>query len=126
MLNNWYDFGDQAGDADLFTEVVAHIACAAVPPAVLQYLRSGQVTPLATPTGGHRAPRGVFPSTSSPQSSHDSPKKGSVVTCAGPLQHEVGCPDGANKMIKTIKYIAEADPARVLVALDRKADFDNV
>ena len=52
---HWYDFGDQAGDADLFTEVVAHIACAAVPPAVLQYLRSGQVTPLATPTGGHRA-----------------------------------------------------------------------
>ena len=50
----WYDFGQQAGDSNLFKQVVAHIAAAAVPHSVLQYLRSGHVTPLAKPTGGHR------------------------------------------------------------------------
>ena len=29
-------------------------------------------------------------------------------------------------MIKTIQYLAEADPTRVLVALDLKAAFQNV
>ena len=34
--------------------------------------------------------------------------------------------DGANKMIKSIQYFAEADTTRVLVALDLKAAFQNV
>ena len=45
-------------------------------------------------------------------------KKESVAKCAGPLQYGVGRSDGANMMIKTIQYLAEADPSRVLVALD--------
>ena len=51
---HWYDFGSLAGNSDLFVQVVAHIAAAAVPNSVLQYLRAGQITPLAKPTGGHR------------------------------------------------------------------------
>ena len=53
-------------------------------------------------------------------------KKESVAKCAGPLQYGVGTPDGANTMIKTIQYLAEADNSRVLVALDLKAAFQNV
>ena len=53
-------------------------------------------------------------------------KKESVAKCAGPLQYGVGRPDGANTMIKTIQYLAEADNSRVLVALDLKAAFQNV
>ena len=73
---HWFDFGDQAGDADLFTEVVAHIACAAVPAC------SSTIPPLWTGYASRHAhwssscaPRGVFPSTSSPQSGHDSQKR---------------------------------------------------
>ena len=53
-------------------------------------------------------------------------KKESVAKCAGTLQCSVGRPDGANTMIKTIQYLAEADSSRVLVALDLKAAFENV
>ena len=53
-------------------------------------------------------------------------KKESVAKCAGPLQYGVGRPDGANTMIKTVQYFAEADNSRVLVALDFKAAFQNV
>ena len=53
-------------------------------------------------------------------------KKESVAKCAGPLQYGVERPDGANTMIKTIQYLAEADNSRVLVALDLKAAFQNV
>ena len=53
-------------------------------------------------------------------------KKESVAKCGGPLQYGVGRPDGANTMIKTIQYLAEADNSRVLVALDLKAAFQNV
>ena len=53
-------------------------------------------------------------------------KKESVAKCAGPLQYGVGRPDGANTMINTILYLAEADNSRVLVALDLKAAFQNV
>ena len=42
------------------------------------------------------------------------------------LQYGVGRPDGANTMIKTIQYLAEAENSRVLVALDLKAAFQNV
>ena len=52
--------------------------------------------------------------------------KESVAKCAGPLQHGVRCPDGANKNFNTIHYNAEADPSRVGVALDLKAAFQNV
>ena len=55
-----------------------------------------------------------------------SAKKESVAKCAGPFQYGVGRPDGANTMIKTIQYLAEADNSRVLVALDLKAAFQNV
>ena len=51
---HWYDFGTQAGDANFFSPVIAHIATATLPDAVFQYLRAGQVTPLAKPTGGQR------------------------------------------------------------------------
>ena len=53
-------------------------------------------------------------------------KKGSVAKCAGPVQYGVARPDEANTMIITIQYLAEADPSRVLVALDLKAAFQNV
>ena len=53
-------------------------------------------------------------------------KKESVAKCAGPFQYAVGRPDGANTMIKTIQYLAEADNSRVLVALDLKAAFQKV
>ena len=53
-------------------------------------------------------------------------KKPSVIDAADPLQHGVGCQDGANKKIKSIQYFAEADQTRVLVALDLKAAFRNV
>ena len=51
---HWYDFGTQAGDANMFSLVMAHIATATIPDAVFQYLRAGQVKPLAKPTSGHR------------------------------------------------------------------------
>ena len=57
---HWYDFGTQAGDSDLFARIIAHIATATIPDAVLQYLRAGQVTPLAKPTGGHRPLLTIF------------------------------------------------------------------
>ena len=50
-------------------------------------------------------------------------KKESVAKCAGPLQCDVGRPDGANTMIRTIQYLAEADNSQVLVALGLKAAF---
>ena len=53
-------------------------------------------------------------------------KKPSVIAAAGPLQHGVGCQDGANKMIKSSQCFAEADQSLVLVALDLKAAFQNV
>ena len=53
-------------------------------------------------------------------------KKPSVMAAAGTLQHGVGCQDGANKMFKSVQYFAEADPSRILAALDLKAAFQNV
>ena len=53
-LNIGMTFQEQAGDSNLFVQIVAHIAAAAVPHSFVQYFRSGQVTPLAKPTGGHR------------------------------------------------------------------------
>ena len=122
----WYDFGSLAGNSDLFVQVIAHIAAAAVPNSVLQYLRAGQITPLAKPTGGHRPLLMMSFLRRLGLKSVMAAKKESVAKCAGPLQYGVGRPDGANTMIKTIQYLAEADNSRVLVALDLKAAFQNV
>ena len=51
---HWYDFGSLAGNSGLFVQAISHAAAAAVPNPVLQYLKAGQITPLAKPTGGHR------------------------------------------------------------------------
>ena len=53
---HWYDFGSLAGNRDLFAQVIAHIAAAAVPNPVLQYLKAGQITPLAKPTVKRTSP----------------------------------------------------------------------
>ena len=122
---HWYDFGTLAGNSDLFVQVIAHIAAAAVPSPVLQYLKAGQITPLAKPTGGHRPLLMMSFLRRLALKSVMAAKKESVAKCAGPLQYGVGRPDGANTMIKTIQYLAEADTSRVVVALDLKAAFQN-
>ena len=43
---HWYDFCTRAGEANLFSLNIAHIATATLPDAVLQYLRAGQAPPL--------------------------------------------------------------------------------
>ena len=123
---HWYEFGSLAGNSDLFVQVIAHIAAAAVPNPVLQYLKAGQITPLAKPTGGHRPLLMMSFLRRLALKSVMAAKKESVAKCAGPLQHGVGRPDGANTMIETIQYLAEADNSWVLVALDLKAAFQNV
>ena len=123
---HWYDFGTQAGDSGLFPRIIAHITTATIPDAVLQYLRAGQVTPLAKPTGGHRPLLMMSFLRRLALNSVIAAKKTSVIDAAGPLQHGVGCQDGTNKMIKSIQYFAEADQTRVLVALDLKAALQNV
>ena len=120
---HWNDFGSLAGNS---VQVVAHIAATAVPISVLQYLKAGQITPLAKPTGGHRPLLMMSFLRRLALKSVMAAKKESVANCAGPLQYGVGRPDGANTMIKTIQYLAEADNSRVLVALDLKAAFHNV
>ena len=110
----------------MFVQVVADIATAAVPRSVLQHFRFGQVTPLAKPTGGHRQLLMMSFLRRVALKSIVAAKEESVVMCAGPLQRGVGCPRGANKMVKTITYFAEADPSRVFFALDLKAAFQIV
>ena len=110
----------------LFVQVVAHIAAAPVPHSVSQYLKAGQITPLAKPTGGHRLVLMMSFLRRLALKSVAAAKKESVAKCAGPLQYGVGRPDGANTIIKTIQYQAEADSSRVLVALDPKAAVKNV
>ena len=107
-------------------EVVAHIAAASVEHSVLQYLKTGQITPLAKPTGGHKPLLMMSFLRRLALKSVMAAKKESVAKCTGPLQNGVGRPDGANTMIKTIQYLAEAGTSRVLVALDLKAAFQNV
>ena len=106
---HWYDFGTQAGDSGLFARIIAHIATATIPDAVLQYLRAGQVTPLAKPTGGHRPLLMMSFLRRLALKAVIAAKKTSVIDAASPLQHGVGCQDGANKLIKFIQYFAEAD-----------------
>ena len=88
---------------------------------VLQYLRSGKKTPLAIPTGGHRALLMMSFLRRVALKSVTAAKKKSGAKCAGPLQYGVGRPDGANTMTKTIQCFAETDPTRVLVVLELKA-----
>ena len=85
---HWYDFGSLAGDSDKFVQVIAHIA-AAVPNSVLQYLKAGQITPLAKPTGGHRPPLMMSFLRRLALKSVMAAKKESVAKCAGPLQYGV-------------------------------------
>ena len=118
---HWYDFGSLAGKSDLFVQVVAHIAAAAVPNSVLQYFESWtDHTSCQTYRGPQTTPYDVI----SPQTCAEI--SDAAAKCAGPLQYGVGRPDGANTMIKTIQYLAEADNSRVVVALDLKAAFQNV
>ena len=109
---HWYDFGSPAGNSNLFVQVVAHFAAAAaVPHSVLQYLKAGQITPLAKPTGGHKPLLMMSFLRRLALKSVMAAKKESVAKCARLLQYGVGRPDGANTMIKTFQYLAEADPS---------------
>ena len=110
----------------MFSLVMAHIATATIPDAVLQYLRASQVTPLAQPTSGHRPLLMMSFLRRLALKAVIAANKPSVIAAAGALQHGVGCQDGANKMIKSIQYFAEADMTQVLVALDLKAAFQTV
>ena len=82
---HWYDFGSLAGNSDLFVQVIAHIAAAAVPSSVLQYLKAGQITPLAKPTGGHRPLLMMSFLRRLALKSVMAAKKESVAKCAGPF-----------------------------------------
>ena len=99
---HWYDFGTLAGDIVVFSLVMAHIATATLPDAVLQYLRAGQVTPLVKPTGGNRPLLMMSFLRRLALKAVIAAKQKSVIEAAGTLQHGVGCKDGANKMIKSI------------------------
>ena len=92
---HWYDFGSLAGNNDLFVQVTAHIAAAAVPNPVLQYLKTGQITPLAKPTSGHRPLLMMSFLRRLALKSVMAAEKESVAKCAGLLQYGVGRPDGA-------------------------------
>ena len=124
----WCDFGSLKRNSDLFVQVFAYIAAAAVPNPVLQYLKAGQITPLAKPTNGHRQHLMMSFLCRLALKSVMAAKKESVTKCSGsgPLQYGVGRPKGANTMFKTIQNLAEADNTRVLVALDVKATCQNV
>ena len=93
---HWYDFGSLAGNSDLFVQVVSHNAAAALPNSVLQYLRAGQITPLAKPTGGYRPLLMMSFLRRLALKSVMAAKEESVAKCAGPLKYGVGRPDGAN------------------------------
>ena len=88
---HWYDFGTQAGDSGLFARIIAHITTATILDAVLQYLRAGQVTPLAKPTGGHRPLLMMSFLRRLALKAVIAAKKTLVIDAAGPLQHGVGC-----------------------------------
>ena len=86
----WYDFGSLAGNSNLFVQVAAHIAAASVPHSVPQYLKAGQITPLARPTGGHRPLLMMSFLRRLALESVTAAKLESVVKCAGLLQYGVG------------------------------------
>ena len=123
---HWCDFGSLAGNSNLFVQVAAHIAAASVPHSVPQYLKAGQITPLARLTGGHRPLLMMSFLRRLALKSAMAATRESVAKCAGLFQYGVGRPDGANTMIKTIQYLAETDSSLVLIARDLKAAFQNV
>ena len=92
---HWYEFGSLAGYSDLFVQVIAHVAAAAIPNPVLQYLKAGQITPLAKPTGDHRPLLMMSFLRRLALKSVMAAKRESVAKRAGPLQYGVGRPDGA-------------------------------
>ena len=122
---HWYDFGTQA---------VRHQPVLAGHRPHRHGDSPGRCPPIPTRWSGHAtrqthkrtptASHDVLPASTRAQS--DLRGQEAVLAAAGPLQHCVGCQDGANKMIKSIQYFAEAERSRVLVALDLKAAFQNV
>ena len=113
--DHWYDFGSLAGNGNFFVQVVAHIAAAAVPN-----------TPLGEPTGGHRPLLMMSFLRRLALVSHGSHEGISCQVCG---TFAVWCWTtrwSKHKKIKTIQCLEEADPHRVLVALDLKAVFQNV
>ena len=121
---HWYDFGSLAGDRDLFVQVIAHIAAAAVPNPVLQYLKAGQITPLAKPTSGHRPLLMMSFLRRLALKSVMAAKKESVAKSAGPLQYGVGRPDGAKTMIKTIEGAFQNVSRRAMLYSIAQTDAD--
>ena len=106
----------------MFARALAQLAVGNVPDNVLQYFKSGQVSPLAKPTGGHRP---LLLSSFLRRVAHKALlKTRTMVTqqAVGPHQYGVSTKDGANCMIKKIQVAAELDKHRILVALDIKAD----
>ena len=87
---HWYDFGSLAGNGDLFVQVVALTAAAALPHSVLQYLKAGQITPLAKPKGGHRPLFMMSFLRRLALKSVMAAKRESVAKCAGPLLNVIG------------------------------------
>ena len=51
---HWYDYSKHTGDINLLAKALAQLAVGNVPDNVPQYFKSGQVSPLPKPTGGHR------------------------------------------------------------------------
>ena len=86
---HWCDLGSLAGNSDLFVQVIAHMAAAAVPNPVVQYLKAAQITPLAKPTRGHRPLLMMFFLSRLALKSVMAAKKESVAKCAGPLHYGV-------------------------------------
>ena len=123
---HWYDFGSLAGNSNLLVQVIAHTA-EAVHLSVLQYLMAGKShTAGQTHRWTHKPLLMMSFLRRLALKSVMAAKKDPVAKCAGPLQYGVGRPDGANTMIKTTQYLAEADNSRVLAALVLKAAFQNV
>ena len=78
--------------------VIAHIATASIPDAVLQYLRAGQATPLAQRTEGHRPLLMMSFLRRLALKAIIAAKNTSVTAAAGPPQYGGGCQDGAHKV----------------------------
>ena len=114
-----------AGNSDLFVQVISHMAAAAIPNPVLQYIKSWTDHTACQTQGGHRpllimsflrrlALKSVWKQRKNQWPSVRDPYSRCWKTRR------------SKHMIKTIQYLAEADNSRVLVALDLKAAFQNV
>lgn len=123
---HWFSFSTQVGEMDVFSKVIVQLATGNIPSQVLMFFRSGQVTPLAKPTGGHRPLLLTSFLRRLALKALITVRRGTVREAVGPHQYGVGAKDGANCLIKTIQCATEADHDRVLVALDLKAAFQHV